>query len=55
MLHSGGIFLFESRTDSASFSQIPSNMRSNSGGALCASDLVEERVEDKELLVLNIN
>ena len=33
------------------FSQIELNNRSNSGGALSAFDLVEERVEEKELVV----
>lgn len=46
MLHSGGNCLPALTTHSAYSSQIRSNTRSNSGGALCASDLVEERVEE---------
>ncbi|CAH1453224.1 unnamed protein product [Lactuca virosa] len=44
MSHSGGNCLSAITTHSAYSLQILSNNRSNSGGALCASDLVEKRV-----------
>ncbi|KAK6771747.1 hypothetical protein RDI58_031012 [Solanum bulbocastanum] len=45
MFHSGGNSLPLTLSNSALFWQILSNTCSNSGGALWASDLVEERVE----------
>ena len=46
IVHSGGHCLPLLPTHSAYSSQIRSNNRSNSGGALSASDLVEERLEE---------
>ncbi|KAK7296953.1 hypothetical protein VNO77_46895 [Canavalia gladiata] len=48
MFHSGGNCLSAITTHSAYSSQILSNTRSNSGGALCASDLVEEVLDEKD-------